>query len=64
MDLTTPLAAANRFRDRHEAGRLLGELVAPEVDGEDVVVLALPRGASRSRSRSPHDCGRRWTSCW
>jgi putative phosphoribosyl transferase len=33
-----------RFRDRHEAGRLLGELVAPEVEGEDVVVLALPRG--------------------
>jgi predicted phosphoribosyltransferase len=32
------------FRDRYEAGRLLGELVAKEVGGEEVVVLALPRG--------------------
>jgi predicted phosphoribosyltransferase len=43
----TPLTASytpRRFRDRHEAGRMLAELVAPEVEGEDVVVLALPRG--------------------
>jgi predicted phosphoribosyltransferase len=33
-----------RFADRHEAGRLLADVVAPEVEGEDVVVLALPRG--------------------
>jgi putative phosphoribosyl transferase len=42
-----PLTASytpRRFRDRHEAGRILAELVAPEVEGEEVVVLALPRG--------------------
>ncbi|MSR20763.1 MAG: hypothetical protein EXR91_07265 [Gemmatimonadetes bacterium] len=33
-----------RFTDRHEAGRLLADLVEREVAGEDVVVLALPRG--------------------
>lgn len=33
-----------RFADREQAGRLLAELVAPEVEGEDVIVLALPRG--------------------
>jgi predicted phosphoribosyltransferase len=33
-----------RFADRVQAGRLLADLVAPEVEGEDVVVLALPRG--------------------
>jgi putative phosphoribosyl transferase len=33
-----------RFADRQEAGRQLADLVAPLVDGEDVVVLALPRG--------------------
>jgi predicted phosphoribosyltransferase len=32
------------FSDRHQAGRLLADLVAAEVEGEDVVVLALPRG--------------------
>ena len=33
-----------RFTDREQAGRLLADLVAPEVEGEDVVILALPRG--------------------
>lgn len=33
-----------RFADREQAGRLLADLVAPEVEGEEVVVLALPRG--------------------
>jgi predicted phosphoribosyltransferase len=33
-----------RFTDRHQAGRLLADLVAPETAGEDVIVLALPRG--------------------
>jgi predicted phosphoribosyltransferase len=33
-----------RFANREQAGRLLADLVAPEVAGEDVVVLALPRG--------------------
>lgn len=33
-----------RFANREHAGRLLSELVAQELDGEDVVVLALPRG--------------------
>jgi predicted phosphoribosyltransferase len=37
-------AFQTRFADRHQAGRLLAERVAPEVEGEDVVVLALPRG--------------------
>ena len=36
--------APERFTDRHQAGRLLADLVGPEVEGEDVVVLALPRG--------------------
>jgi len=36
--------ALERFTDRHHAGRLLAGLVEPEVEGEDVVVLALPRG--------------------
>ena len=36
--------ALERFADRHQAGRLLADLVEPEVAGEDVVVLALPRG--------------------
>ena len=36
--------ALERFADREQAGRLLAELVAREVEGEDVVVLALPRG--------------------
>lgn len=36
--------ATERFADREEAGRLLADLVAPEVDGQEVVVLALPRG--------------------
>jgi putative phosphoribosyl transferase len=35
----------NRFRDRREAGRLLGERLQPRFGGqEDVLVLALPRG--------------------
>ncbi len=32
------------FTDRHQAGRLLADLVELETAGEDVVVLALPRG--------------------
>jgi predicted phosphoribosyltransferase len=44
MTVTTLSSTVKRFRDRREAGRLLGDLVAPEVQGEDVVVLALPRG--------------------
>jgi putative phosphoribosyl transferase len=32
------------FRDRHAAGRLLGERVAAAVHGADVLVLGLPRG--------------------
>jgi putative phosphoribosyl transferase len=33
-----------RFRDRAEAGRLLGERVAARIGGRGVVVLGLPRG--------------------
>src|SRR5436305_8031319 len=33
-----------RFRDRRETGRLLGERLSAYGGGEDVVVLALPRG--------------------
>ncbi len=33
-----------RFADREQAGRLLADLVAPEVEDEDAIVLALPRG--------------------
>jgi predicted phosphoribosyltransferase len=36
--------APERFTDREQAGRLLADLVAPEIEGEDAVVLALPRG--------------------
>jgi len=35
---------ATRFRDRAEAGRLLGERLRESAGGEEVVVLALPRG--------------------
>src|SRR5260370_36305059 len=35
---------ARRFRDRTEAGRVLGELLRSYAGREDVVVLALPRG--------------------
>jgi putative phosphoribosyl transferase len=35
---------AERFADRREAGRQLADLLESEVGGEDVVVLALPRG--------------------
>src|SRR5579859_2733954 len=38
------MANAGRFRDRAEAGRLLGERLAQEAGLEDVVVLGLPRG--------------------
>jgi putative phosphoribosyl transferase len=34
----------NTFRDRNEAGRLLGERLMEYADREDVLVLALPRG--------------------
>ena len=33
-----------RFRDRADAGRALAEVLAEGIDGEDVVVLGLPRG--------------------
>jgi len=33
-----------RFRDRAEAGRLLAELLRDYAGGDDVLVLALPRG--------------------
>jgi putative phosphoribosyl transferase len=33
-----------RYRDRREAGRLLGERLSSYAGREDVVVLALPRG--------------------
>ena len=36
--------ALERFADREEAGRLLADLVASEIGGDDVIVLALPRG--------------------
>jgi putative phosphoribosyl transferase len=61
MNFVTSEIMAERFANRHEAGRALGELVAPEVDGEDVVVLALPRGGVEvayevaSRLRAPMD---------
>ena len=32
------------FRDRREAGRRLGHRLAEQLEGEDVIVLALPRG--------------------
>jgi predicted phosphoribosyltransferase len=57
----TYASTLRRFRDRHEAGRLLADLVAPEVAGEDVVVLALPRGGVEvayevaTRLRAPLD---------
>jgi putative phosphoribosyl transferase len=61
MSFVTPEIMAERFRDRHEAGRALADLVAPEVEGEDVVVLALPRGGVEvayevaARLRAPLD---------
>jgi predicted phosphoribosyltransferase len=36
--------ATGRFRDRAEAGRLLGQQLEKYAGGDDVVVLALPRG--------------------
>lgn len=44
MSAMRPKDALERFADREEAGRLLADLVASEVEGEDVIVLALPRG--------------------
>jgi predicted phosphoribosyltransferase len=38
------VAIASRFRDRHEAGRLLAEKLARYASRPDVLVLALPRG--------------------
>src|SRR5713226_5181666 len=38
------MAVSGRFRDRAEAGRLLGERLGPLAGRGDVVVLALPRG--------------------
>lgn len=36
--------ARGRFADRRDAGRQLADLLATKIRGEDVVVLALPRG--------------------
>jgi putative phosphoribosyl transferase len=36
--------ASGKFADRRAAGRQLADAVEPVVEGEDVVVLALPRG--------------------
>lgn len=33
-----------RFKDRREAGRLLGEALSPYANRDDVIVLGLPRG--------------------
>lgn len=41
---TADARTLRRFRNRREAGHSLAEFVAPMVAGEDVVVLALPRG--------------------
>src|SRR5260370_41701540 len=38
------MAVSRRFRDRAEAGRLLGERLGAFAGRGDVVVLALPRG--------------------
>jgi putative phosphoribosyl transferase len=38
------MRSAGRFRDRAEAGRLLGERLSGQAVRDDVVVLALPRG--------------------
>jgi putative phosphoribosyl transferase len=38
------MRGAGRFRDRAEAGRLLGERLSGQAVRDDVVVLALPRG--------------------
>jgi predicted phosphoribosyltransferase len=39
-----PAQTIERFVDRHDAGRQLADVVEPAVAGEDVVILALPRG--------------------
>ncbi len=41
MDVTRD---GGRFRDRHEAGRLLAERLRAYADRDDVIVLGLPRG--------------------
>ncbi|HEV3122304.1 MAG TPA: phosphoribosyltransferase [Isosphaeraceae bacterium] len=41
---TSPESEAPRFRDRTEAGRLLGSALAEYAHRDDVLVLALPRG--------------------
>lgn len=38
------MVETTRFRDRTEAGRVLAERLREYADGDDVVVLALPRG--------------------
>jgi putative phosphoribosyl transferase len=42
--VSAPETTIERFADRHEAGRQLAEAVEAAVDGEDAVILALPRG--------------------
>jgi putative phosphoribosyl transferase len=38
------MSDARRYRDRHEAGRILADQVGKQVDAAHAVVLALPRG--------------------
>lgn len=42
--MSVPETTIERFVDRHDAGRQLAEAVEAAVRGEDVVILALPRG--------------------
>ena len=59
-----------RFRDRRDAGRQLAVAVARALDArlharyDDVVVLALPRGAASSPTRSQRTFARRSMSSW
>lgn len=39
-----PAVTDDRFRDRHEAGRVLAELLSSYSGQQDAIVLALPRG--------------------
>lgn len=43
-----------RFRDRSHAGRILGDALARTIEGEDVLVLGLPRGGIPVASEVAH----------
>ena len=43
-----------RFRDRHHAGRVLGDELARALGGQDVLVLGLPRGGMPVASEVAH----------